>query len=112
MVSKYRNVPVESGGMRFDSKAEAAYWRDLVLLQDAGEISGLKFHPKYLLMPGYNKPDGEHVRAIWYEGDMEYVEQCKTVCADVKGVETDVFKIKAKLMGYYHPDIELRIVKA
>lgn len=110
--SKYRNQPVVSGDMRFDSKAEAARWRELVLMQDAGAISELKFHPRYELMPGYNTRHGNHVRPIFYEGDMQYIENGQVVCEDVKGFETEGYKIKAKLMGYHHPDIELRVIKA
>lgn len=120
--SKYHNVRVESGGLQFDSKAEAARYRELVLLQDAGEISELQHHPKYLLVPGYNKPDGTHVRAIWYEGDAGYIEGGQKVCEDVKGGDpekgarrgngtiTDIFLLKRKILGWKYPDIDFRIV--
>ncbi len=109
---KYNNQPVELDGMRFDSTAEAARWQQLVMLQDAGVISELQFHPRYELLPAYDKPNGEHIRPIYYEGDMQYIENGVVVCEDVKGYETDVYLLKAKMMGYYHPEVELRVVKA
>lgn len=37
--SKYRNTPTVVDGQRFDSRLEADYYRDLMLLQKAGAIS-------------------------------------------------------------------------
>jgi hypothetical protein len=41
--------------------------------------------------------------------DFRYHENGRLVVEDTKGMETAVFKIKAKLFRYRYPTIELRI---
>lgn len=110
--SKYRNQRVVTNNIRFDSKAEAERYRELILLQEAGAISGLKIHPRYVLQEGYNKRDGTHVRPIFYESDFEYVENGVLITEDVKGVKTPVFLLKQKLFERAYPHIEMRIREA
>lgn len=109
---KYHNTPVEDGGIRFDSKAEAARYAELLMLQKAGVISDLKHHPTYVIMDGYNKRDGTHVRPINYEGDYFYIENGQQVVEDVKskGTITQVFQLKRKLFERQYPEIDFRLV--
>lgn len=109
-MSKYRNKPVKADGHRFDSIAEHTRYCELVMLEQAGEISGLKVHPKYEIQPAF-KHKGKKYRAVTYEGDFEYIEDGQVVVEDVKGVETDVFKLKQKLLLNKYPDLDFRIVK-
>lgn len=44
---KYRNQPIIVDGIKFDSKAEANRYQELLLLQRAGEISHLETQPEY-----------------------------------------------------------------
>lgn len=46
---KFHNRPTEVDGIKFDSMREAKRYRELILLQHAGEISGLELQPKYPL---------------------------------------------------------------
>ena len=39
---KYRNIPVEVDGIRFDSRKEARRWSELKLLERAGEVTHLE----------------------------------------------------------------------
>jgi hypothetical protein len=110
--SKYNNQPTKTDGMTFDSRAEARRYRQLQLLQAAGQISELVVHPVYELEEAFRRSDGSLVRAITYEGDFEYIEGGRVVVEDVKGVETDVFKLKRKLFWRRFPEHELRLVKA
>ena len=110
-MAKYHNTPVVIDGLRFDSKRELARYRELVLLRDAGVISDLVIHPRYTVMDGYNRKDGTHVTAITYTGDFEYIENGQKVVEDVKGVETQVFRIKRKLFERCYPGIDFRIVR-
>ena len=50
---KYNNKPVVDEGIRFDSKKEFARWRELLLLQKAGEISKLERQKKFELQPAF-----------------------------------------------------------
>lgn len=111
MSSKFRNVPTVIDGIRFDSQAEARRYGELVLLWKACAISSLVVHPMYKLADKARDPrTGKALRAIWYKGDFEYVEQGRRVVEDVKGVETPVFKIKRHLFVEKYPDIELRVL--
>lgn len=90
--SKYRNQPTEVDGIRFASKKEARRYSDLKLLERAKEIENLVLQPRYPLTVA-----GMHVAT--YVGDYQYdeVKSGRRVTEDVKGVKTDVFRIKAKL---------------
>lgn len=110
MANKYNAVKTQVDGYTFDSKREAARYGELKLLERAGEISNLKIHPRYEIVPGYNIGE-EWVRPVHYEGDFEYAEGDQIITEDIKGVETGVFKLKAKLFRKEYPHIELRIVR-
>ena len=69
----------------------------LRLLERAGKIKDLKRQVKYELIP---KQDGE--RACTYIADFTYYENGKLVVEDCKGCQTEVFKIKKKLMLWVH----------
>jgi hypothetical protein len=108
---KYGNKKVEVDGSTFDSKAEARRYEQLKLMLRAGAISELQLQPKYELQPAYRDRTGKHQRAITYSADFAYVENGGVVVEDVKGMETEVFKIKAKMVRYRYPDIDFRLVK-
>jgi hypothetical protein len=110
-MNKYHARKVQLGGLTFDSQAEAARWQELELLQRAGVISALRFHPRYVLQEAFTAAGGEHIRELSYEADSEYVEQGRMVTEDVKGVVTQEFAIKRKLFLRRYPGRELRIVK-
>lgn len=110
-LGKYSARPTTLDGYRFDSQAEARRWAELKLLEQGGAIRSLVVHPVYELVPSF-KHQGHTVRAIKYEGDFEYCEGGRIICEDVKGFQTAVFKLKAKLMAREYPDVELRIVQA
>ena len=92
--AKYGNTKVEVDGMPFDSKREAARWRELRLLERAGEISDLRRQVRYELVP---KLPGE--RPVDYIADFVYRDKNgNEVVEDVKGVRTPVYIIKRKLI--------------
>lgn len=110
-MNKYHNKPVEIDGIKFDSMAEGTRYRELDLLQRHGQISNLRVHPKYILQEAF-KYHGIPERAITYEGDFEYISDGIQICEDVKGVRTEVFKIKRKLFINKYPDICFVVIKA
>ncbi|MCA9366914.1 DUF1064 domain-containing protein [Candidatus Kaiserbacteria bacterium] len=109
---KYNAQPTEIDGIRFDSKREAQRYRELQLLAADGEIHALQLQPRFELQPSF-KRDGKTVRAIHYVADFQYTEDAteRVIVEDVKGMETDVFKLKRKLFMYAYPKLTLRIVK-
>lgn len=97
---KYRNVPTEVDGIRFDSKKEANRYYFLKLLQEKGEIRELKLQPEWSL-------DAYGIHICKYRADFSYVQltgcgNAKNVVEDVKGKKTDVYKLKKKLMKAIH----------
>ena len=99
-------------GIVFDSRMEMLRYADLKLLEKAGEIRELSIQPKYELLEGFVRR-GKNYLPIHYIGDFLYydVKKKRKVVEDVKGVETEVFKIKQKLFAYRH-NIELVLYKA
>ena len=106
-------------GFVFDSKKEFIRWCELRILEKSGNISDLKRQVKYELIP---KQEGE--RACSYIADFTYVadfvykvptqkweeisngwrlvDGWETVVEDTKGVRTDAYRIKRKLMLHIH----------
>lgn len=102
---------------KFDSKKEANRFIYLVQLQKIGKIDGLTLQPEFVLQQGF-MIDGEKHLPIKYIADFAYVdvETGEKIVEDVKGHETEVFKIKHKLfkmqmlMGKY-PKLTLKLVR-
>ena len=80
------------------------------MLERAGEISNLELQPKFLLQDTFKK-NGKTYRKIEYIADFQYIENGKTIVEDVKGMQTDVFKLKHKIFEKVYPNLELRIIK-
>lgn len=110
MESKYKNKKTQIDMYIFDSTKEAKRYRELKLLEMAGEISNLELQPRFLLQESFKK-NGKTYRKIEYVADFKYIEKGKTKVEDVKGLQTDVFKIKHKLFEKKYPDLELRIIE-
>ena len=97
-MSKYGNRKLKApDGQVFDSVKEFHRWGVLRLLERAGKIRNLQRQVKFELIP---KQDGE--RACNYIADFTYMESGKLVVEDVKGVRTEAYKIKKKLMLWVH----------
>lgn len=98
--SKYHAKKTVVDGIKFDSRKEAERWQELKLLEKAGEISGLKRQVRFELIPAQkDKETGKVIeRACSYVADFYYMEGGKPVIEDVKGLKTDVYRIKKKLM--------------
>ena len=108
--NKYGNKKIIVDGIQFDSIKESARYRELKLLERAGEIQELELQPRFLLLEGFKK-NGKTYRKIDYIADFKYIEKGQVIVEDVKGKETDVFKLKHKLFEYKYLDYELKIIK-
>jgi hypothetical protein len=100
MGNKYgaKKIKDPATGYVFDSKKEYHRWCELRLLERAGKIKDLCRQVSYELIP---KQDGE--RACTYVADFLYFgEDGKLVVEDAKGVRTDAYRIKKKLMLWIH----------
>lgn len=109
---KYGNVKVVWNDIKFDSKAELAYYQKLLLLERAGKITKLGRQVAYELAPSVKfKGDKRAKPAMKLIVDFVYVdERGETILDDVKGMVTAVFRVKQHLMKSVH-GLEVRIVK-
>ena len=109
-MNKYKNKKVQIDMYVFDSIAESRRYKELALLEKAGEIENLQLQPKFLLQDSFKK-NGKTYRKIEYIADFMYEEKGKGIVEDVKGMETKEFKIKRKLFEYKYFDLELKLIK-
>ena len=110
--SKYKNKKIITDGIVFDSKKESERYIELKLLERAGEIKDLELQKVFELQPGFKKNGNTYIR-ITYVADFYYydIRNNKYVVEDVKGIRTEVYKIKKKLFEYKYMDFELKIIK-
>jgi hypothetical protein len=97
---KYRNEPVEVDGIQFASKREARRCAELLLMERAGQIRDLRFHPSFPL-------DVNGHPVCRYVGDAGYTITATgvRVVEDTKSPATrvnPVFRLKAKLFRAIH----------
>ena len=104
-VAKYRNKKVQYDGYKFDSIRECERYKELCLLQDAGEITCLEVQPKFPLRCGDAEikirsgryPNG---RRVSYYADFAYRDERtgKRIVEDVKGQDTPVSRLKRAIV--------------
>lgn len=112
--SKYGAVKIQYKDMAFDSKKECRRYIELDTLQQAGEISDLQRQVKFVLIPTQREPDtigprGRVIKGRAIEKECAYIadfvykdKDGKTVVEDAKGVRTEAYKIKKKLLLKVH----------
>lgn len=98
--SKYHAVTEECDGMRFASKKEAKYYRELLCRVHAGEV-------KYFLrqVPLHLRGGVKYVCdfiEFWTDGTVHFKE--------IKGFETAIWKLKKKLVEDQYP-IRIEVYK-
>ena len=115
MWNKYHNRVIKIGGERFHSLKELRRWNELLLLAENGVISDPQREVKFVLIPaqreeetdtprGKTRPGKVIERELCYYADFCYYTQDdgKFHVEDAKGMKTEVYKIKKKLMLYIH----------
>ena len=108
--NKYHAKKTEVNGIVFDSAKEAKRYSELVLMQRAHQISGLRRQVKYELIPTQRDADGNLIeKECYYKADFVYFKHGKTIVEDTKGMKTPDYIIKRKLM-YYKYGIEIQEV--
>lgn len=107
--SKYGNKKTERHGIIFDSIKEADRYDHLLLLERAGEISHLERQGKIYLMSGNTHVRYDSGRKAYWKFDFAYFcyKRNKRVIEDVKGVRTDVFKLKKAVLLACYPGIHI-----
>lgn len=90
---KYKNKKTEIDGIKFDSKLELNIYKEII---ERG--LQVELQPKFLLQEKFmlNK---KAFRPIYYIGDFKLIINDEEYIIDAKGMETQVFKIKAKMFA-------------
>lgn len=105
--SKYHSQKVTVDGILFDSKKEAHYYRELLLLKRAGEVIKIDLQPEFELQSGYRNRDGLWVRPIKYRADFRVTYKSGlVVVVDTKGFRTKDYLLKKKMLLYKYPEID------
>lgn len=117
--NKYRNDKIITSEGLFDSQREHQRWVALKLMERAGLIKDLDRQVKFQLLEpiyeyyhrysdktGKRLKDGKRLieHGVSYVADFVYID-CRTgekVVEDAKGCKTEAYKIKRKLMLYFH----------
>lgn len=97
--SKYHAKRTTVDGITFDSKREASRYLVLKSMEEDGTIEDLRRQVRYELVPAFDV-DGKHYRPVFYVADFVYRENGHEVIEDVKGMKTDVYRLKSKLVAY------------
>lgn len=106
--SKYKNNKPEYYDpdlkqlIKFDSNKERDYYLILKDREKRGEISHIERQIPIEIQPAFTMPSGEKIRAIKYIADFSYLDNRDKFIhfIDVKGMKTDVYKLKKKLLAY------------
>ena len=100
--NKYGAKRVRIDGHTFHSKREAERYKELKLLQEAGEIRDLELQPRFSL----RGEAGDHIG--YYIADFRYREgeNGVEIIEDVKGYETELFKWKKR---HFEADYRMRL---
>lgn len=100
--NKYKAKNTLVGGIKFDSIAESKYYQ-MLLNQN---ISNFKMQVEFILQDKF-KFGKQTIRAIKYKPDFVFYDDEGNILkvVDVKGMQTAIFKLKAKL---FLTDTELK----
>lgn len=109
--SKYKNKRTKISGKTFDSAIEARYYRYLNKMISIREVLSFERQVPFVVAESFEK-EGRRFNAIRYYADfvVKYPDGHEEII-DVKGVLTDVFKIKRHLFEQRHPDKTIKLVQ-
>jgi hypothetical protein len=110
--NKYKNHRTEIDGIVFASKKEAQYYVDLKERLLKEDIRCFERQVEYELIPPYENAEGKKIKAMKYVADFVYMDKSgKEHIIDVKGLVTDVFRLKKKVFEWRYPTKVIEVVK-
>lgn len=136
-MTKYHAKKTVVNGIMFDSRLEADRYQQLLLLEKAGEITGLMLQVEFQILKGWTNPGivsedgidedgdtiyritetptkaGERIKSRFYIADFVYYDTGlkNWVIEDTKGIETADFRLKWDYMKSIYPEYEYRKVR-
>ena len=112
-MTKYNAKKTVIDGITFASRLEGERFKQLKLLQQAGEIEGLSLQDEFQIARGWINPEtGEKIKSAFYVADFTYFDNRtkRWIVEDTKGMETADFRLKWKLVQSQYRDYEFRKV--
>lgn len=104
MNNKYGAKKTEYKGVIYDSKKECLRAVQLDLLERSGKIKNLQRQVKFVLQDRFVNNEKKIIRPIYYFADFCYEKNGIKYAEDVKGMKTEVYRIKKKLFQYRYPE--------
>lgn len=100
-------------GHTFDSRAEMQRYAELKMLERAGIIRDLTLQPEFILQPSFFHK-GKKIQAIKYFADFAYLDlrTNRSIVEDCKGMKTEIYKMKKKILLFRYPEINFVESKA
>ena len=110
MANKFHAKKVTIDGIEFDSKRESEYYLHFVDVANAGLITKIEVHPRYILLDSFKDCDGKTERAITYKPDfrLTYADGSVEV-VEVKSKRTAKepdYIMRRKLFKHNNPDVK------
>ncbi len=100
MKHKFHAVPCKADDYNFSSKAERKYYHSLKALKNSGQVIFFLMQVPFHL-PGKTKSIVDF-QVFYADGTVDFV--------DVKGVETEIFKLKKRQVEEIYP-VKISVVK-
>ena len=99
-MNKYGNRKTVVDGITFDSKREAERYIELKYMERCKFIRDLQLQVPFELIPSQKDDKGKVIeRPVKYIADFVYFDRVgNLVVEDAKGLKTEVFKLKKKMM--------------
>lgn len=110
MGNKFHAKKVVIDGIEFDSKRESKYYRHFVDVANAGLITNIEVHPRFILLNSFKDCNGKTERAITYKPDfrLTYADGSVEV-VEVKSKRTAKepdYIMRRKLFKHNNPDVK------
>jgi hypothetical protein len=102
--SKFGAIKTKVDGVMFDSRLESQWYVYLKILGTAGQIKDLELQKEFVLAVA-----GKQICIYIADYFFYDLKLGKSVVGDAKGVKTDVFKLKWKLMQALYPEHHYQI---
>lgn len=99
---KYNAKKTVVNGIKFDSKAEANRYCELMLWIKSGDISDLELQPEFIICPRV-RFNGRWQQARKYIADFKYKMNGEDIVEDVKGFRTTEYTLKRNLFLSQYP---------
>lgn len=102
--SKFHAYKAVINNIVFDSLNESRFYIKLLKDKAAGLVKDFELQKPYEICPAFKNSAGKKIRKAEYLADFVlYLPDGTIRVIDVKGVETDVFKLKKKLVEHLYP---------